>query len=91
MSNNNTTEELELLKKGIEQLEKPRQIEILRIIHKKQSNILNENKNGIYINMSSIDEEIIEELKQYMKYIYTQEEDLNVNEQIMQSFLNTFF
>lgn len=85
------TEQLELLKTNIENLEKPRQLEILKIIYKNQSTIINENKNGIYINMSSLTDETLDSLKEYMKYIYTQEEELNSDEQTKQNFLNTFF
>lgn len=88
---NKNTEQLELLKQNIENLEKPRQLEILKIIYKNQSSILNENKNGIYINMSSLLNETLDELKEYMKYIYTQEKELNDDEDIKQNFLNTFF
>ena len=41
--------------------------------------------------MSSLSNETLEELKNYMKYIYTQEEDLSINENIMETFLKTFF
>lgn len=88
---NKNIEQLNVLKENIEHLEKIRQIEILKIIHKNQSSIVNENKNGIYINMSSLSNETLEELKNYMKYIYTQEEDLSINENIMDTFLKTFF
>jgi|TARA_B100000282_G_C31725801_1_gene488375 hypothetical protein len=88
---NKNVEQLNVLKENIEHLEKIRQIEILKIIHKNQSSIVNENKNGIYINMSSLSNETLEELKNYMKYIYTQEEDLSINENIMETFLKTFF
>lgn len=91
MSSQKTFEQLELLKKKIEQLEKNQQIEILRIIHNSQSNIINENKNGIYINMSSLNDNIVEELNTYLTYINTQEKDLIVNENIMKKFQNTFF
>jgi len=85
------TEQLELLKTNIENLEKPRQLEILKIIYKNQSTIINENKNGIYINMSSLTDKTLDSLKEYMKYIYTQEEELNADEQTKEKFLNTFF
>ena len=75
-----TFEQLDVLKKKIELLEKTQQIEILRIIHNAQSNIINENKNGIYINMSSLSDDIIDEMQNYLTYINTQEKDLIVNE-----------
>ena len=86
-----TFEQLDVLKKKIELLEKNQQIEILRIIHNSQSNIINENKNGIYINMSSLNNNIIDEMQNYLTYINTQEKDLIVNENIMKDFQNAFF
>jgi len=86
-----TFEQLDVLKKKIELLEKNQQIEILRIIHNAQSNIINENKNGIYINMSSLSDDIIDEMQNYLTYINTQEKDLIVNENIMKDFQNAFF
>ena len=83
--------QLDILKKNIELLEKIHQIEVLRIIHKEQSNILNENKNGIYINMSSLDNNTLDLIKEYMKHIYTQEQELNVNEKLKEEFLKTYF
>lgn len=85
------TKQLDILKKNIELLEKIHQIEILRIINDQQSNVLNENKNGIYINMSSLDDNTLTNLKQYMKHIYTQEQELNVNEKAKEEFLKTYF
>ena len=84
-------EQLQILKQKIEQLEKNRQVEVLRIIHNTQSNIINENKNGIYINMSSLTDDIIDNLKTYLTHINTQEKELIINEKIMQDFQNTFF
>ena len=84
-------EQLQILKQKIEQLEKNRQVEVLRIIHNTQSNIINENKNGIYINMSSLTDNIIDNLKTYLTHINTQEKELIINEKIMQDFQNTFF
>jgi hypothetical protein len=91
MSTQKTFDQLDLLKNKIELLEKNQQIEILRIIHNSQSNIINENKNGIYINMSSLNDNIIDELSEYLKHINKQEKDLIVNENIMKNFQNTFF
>jgi hypothetical protein len=86
-----SSEQLNILKQNIECLEKHRQIEILRIINENQSTIINENKNGIYINMTSLTEDTLTELKNFIKYIYTQEEDLNTNEKLKKDFLNTYF
>jgi hypothetical protein len=67
------------------------QIEILRILNKHQDVILNENKYGIHINLSELKKEIIDELGVYIKYVSTQEINLNVIEQQKEDYRNTYF
>ena len=67
------------------------QIEILKILSKHKNVILNENKYGIHINLSEIDKEIIDELIFYIKYVNTQEQNLNSIEQQKEDFRNTYF
>ena len=52
--------DLILLKEKIEKLNKFHQIEITRILNNRDNVTLNENKNGIFINLSVIDQDIIE-------------------------------
>ena len=82
---------LNCLKESIEELSKFHQVEILKILKSDDSITINENKNGIYINMTSLTNETLDELKDYMKYIYTQEEELNSDEQTKEIFFKTFF
>lgn len=61
--------ELEEIKNKIESMTKIQHIEILKIVRKYKNIKLNENKNGIYINISYLPLKIIHDIKTYIKYI----------------------
>lgn len=65
-----------MLKDGIEKMPVVHQIEVLRILTGKQVNI-NENKNGIFINITKLNDQTLTQLDEYMKYVIKQEEQLN--------------
>ena len=67
------------------------QVEVLRIFNKYPEVMLNENKYGIHINLSELSKEIIEELNIYIKYVNTQEINLNIIEQEKEKYRNTYF
>jgi len=75
----------------IENMSKFHQLNILKILNNNKNVIINENKNGIHINLSDIDENIIEELHKYVSYVTTQENALNKDEQEKESIKNTYF
>ena len=50
---------------------------------------MNENKSGIYVNMSYISEDIIEELKKYIDYLSEQDEAIKTVEYQKEFFKNT--
>ena len=89
--NNFSVSELNYIRENIENMNKFNQIEILRILNKHQDVILNENKYGIHINLSELKKEIIDELGVYIKYVSTQEINLNVIEQQKEDYRNTYF
>lgn len=68
---------LQSLKEVIEELPKFNQIEILRILKKSSDVTINENKNGIFVNLSLVDEKIIQELREYVEYIKKQTKTLD--------------
>lgn len=70
------TNYLMMLKEGIENMPVIHQIEILRILNGKQVNI-NENKNGIFVNITKLNDETLTQLDEYMKYVIKQEEQLS--------------
>jgi len=89
--NNYSVSELNYIRETIENMNKFNQIEILKIFNKYENVTLNENKYGIHINLSEIDKEIIDELNYYIKYVNTQEQNLNYIEQQKEDFRNTYF
>jgi len=90
-SNNFDVNKLNQLRENIEHLSKFNQIEILRILTKHPEVIINENKYGIHINLSELDQSIINELVVYIQYINTQEIELNNVEKQKEEYKNIFF
>jgi hypothetical protein len=86
-----TSESLTLIKDRIEKMPKNNQIEILKILKQNQAIKLNENKSGVFINISFLPKETIEELAKYVKYVCDQESVINEIESQKQEFKNTFF
>jgi len=84
-------DKLNALCKKIESMPQCNQIEILKIISKHKDIILNENKNGIHINLSEVKEEVIHKLVEYINYINTQEMNLNEIEVQKEQFKNIYF
>jgi hypothetical protein len=84
------TERLENIKNAIEFMNKYNQIEVLKILEKNMCKI-NENKSGVYINLSFLSEKTIPELEKYVEYTKDQEESLNTMEYQKEEFKNAFF
>ena len=84
------TNYLMTLKDGIENMPVIHQIEVLRILHSKHTQI-NENKNGVFINISKISDATLRELEDYMKYVIKQEKHLNEIEEQKQHLTKEFF
>ena len=78
------------LKEGIENMPVVHQIEVLRILCSKNTQI-NENKNGVFVNISRLNNDLIQELYDYMIYFINQENHLNEIEQQKQSLTKEFF
>jgi hypothetical protein len=86
-----TNESLSALKDKIERMPKNNQIEVLKILKKSQTIKLNENKSGIFVNLSFLSNEILEEIDKYVNYVSDQETVINIIESQKQEFKNTFF
>ena len=86
-----TEEKLTTICKKIETMPQFNQIEILKIISKHKDIILNENKNGIHINLTEISSVVIDELCEYINYINAQEMNLNIVEAQKEEFKNIYF
>ena len=81
---------LENLKQKNKSLSKGQQIEILKIFLENETK-LNENKSGIFINMSFLKQDVLEKLDKYLEYIKDQEHNLNNLETQKQEFKETYF
>lgn len=82
---------LEKIKSSIEAMSKDHHIEILKILKKNQNVKINENKSGVYINLSFLPEETLEEITNYIGYINAQEMSLQSMESIKEEFKTKFF
>ena len=89
--NNFSISELNYINETIEKMNKFNQIEILRIFNKHKEITINENKYGIHINLSELDDVILDDLLAYIKYVNTQEVELNNIEQQKQSYKDIYF
>ena len=83
--------ELNHIKERIENLNKFHQVEILKLLKTSDNATLNENKNGIFINMTSLSNKVIVELEKYLEYVDKQETQLDEIEEQKSLLSNTFF
>ena len=83
--------ELNHIKERIEKLNKFHQVEILKLLKTSDNATLNENKNGIFINMTSLSNKVIVELEKYLEYVDKQETQLDEIEEQKSLLSNTFF
>ena len=78
---------LEDLKDKIEALSKFQQVEILKILSKNMCK-LNENKSGIFVNMTFLETDAIEEIEKYMSYVEDQADTFQTAEYQKEEFKN---
>jgi nanoRNase/pAp phosphatase (c-di-AMP/oligoRNAs hydrolase) len=82
--------DLENIKKTIEEMSKSHHIEIANIL--KQNNILlNENNNGIFINLSNLSNSVLKSLEDYINFVDNQNNILVQDEKIKTKIENTYF
>jgi len=84
-------EKIENIKKMVDLMKKQHHIEILKIIKKNPAIKINENKSGVYINISFLPIQTIEEIQAYIDYVQDQEKLLMPFETQKEDFKNTFF
>jgi hypothetical protein len=89
--NNYTENELNGLRESIENMNKFNQVEVLRLLSKYKDIVLNENKYGTRINLTILNQNVLDELSLYIKYVTTQENNFNVIEQQKEEYKNTYF
>ena len=72
-------------------MSKYHQIEILRILKQYNNVTINENKNGSFINLTEIPENIVEHLSKYTHYVEEQQRELKEIETEKERLENKFF
>lgn len=84
-------EELTRIKSCIEKMNKFHQVGILKLLSSREGLTINENNNGVFINLSDLDDEILKQLSNYIHYVNEQESDLNQHEQEKEKYKTVFF
>ena len=82
---------LEHIKSVVEGFSKKHQIEVLKLIKTHSNVTINENKSGIYINLTFLPEETVSIIQKYIDYVRDQESLLKPVESQKQTFKETFF
>ena len=83
-------EKLNDIKEEIENLDNSCHLEIFNLI--KSDNIeYNSNRNGIFINLSLVSENVLKKLENYIQYKKTQKNYLNQDEIIKEQYKKDFF
>ena len=67
---------LQNIKKIVEEYNSEQQEDILNIIKEGDNISINENKNGFFINLTNLNNDIIGKIEKYMEYIILQEKHL---------------
>jgi len=80
-----------MMRDSIEQMSKFNQVEILRILHKHSDVILNENKYGVHVNLTNLNNNVLDELKTYVSYVNAQEQTLKKDEKQKENIKNIYF
>lgn len=83
--------DLNMLQDRIERLTKFNQVQLLRIFATYDTSIINENKNGIHINLSEAKPITLQNVIIYLDYLDTQETTLGVIEKQKGELKNTYF
>ena len=83
-------EYLTKLKNQVESMDKHHQVEILKILSKNMCKI-NENKSGVFVNMTFLEPTILEKIEEYLNYMKEQEDNLVTTEYQKQEFINSYF
>ena len=80
-----------ILKERIEKTSKYHQVEILKILNKFKHIKKNENKNGTFINLSEISQDVIDQLETYISYVEKQQNQLSIIEEEKELLEKTYF
>lgn len=84
-------EKLKQIKKQVENMNVSQQLEILKILHQENDVKINENKSGIYVNLTFLPKEALDKVNDYLKYVNDQETSLNIIEDKKETVKQEFF
>ena len=84
-------ERLQEIKETIEKMTLCHQKQILTILNEESSVILSENNNGIFINLSDLDQTVLIKMEEYIEYVDTQQSQLLSMENKKDNIKNSFF
>jgi len=79
------------LKEKIESLTKHHQIEVLRLLSKNPTIKMNENNNGVFINLTEQDDTVMKQLEDFLKYVEIQQTHLHDIEDKQEQLEQDFF
>tara|TARA_X000000368_G_C23003644_1_gene700097 strand:- start:651 stop:962 length:312 start_codon:yes stop_codon:yes gene_type:complete len=86
----NDSQKLMNMRNMIEKMNNVHHIKFFEIL--KNNNIpFSENRNGIFFNMNSFDNKIIEQINNYINYVQKQENNLKKTEKLKSDFKNEYF
>ena len=87
-----SVKDLESLCTTIETMRVFHQKEILKILSSHKDKLtLNENKNGVLVNLTDVSENIIKEIENYISHVETQEKELDDDESKKTNLKNKYF
>ncbi len=91
MENSDCELNLITIRDSIEKFNKFNQVEVLRILKGHSDVVLNENKNGVYINLADVNEIAVQQLITFINYVNEQEASLDATEKQKETFKNAYF
>lgn len=84
-------DELTKIKTAVEKMTKFHQVSILKLLTSREGLTINENNNGVFINLSDLDDDTLKELYNYIHYVNEQESDLSYHEQEKEKYKSVYF
>ena len=81
---------LESLKKDIEQLNESDHLKILKILLENNVSV-SENNNGCFINLSDVEDDVIEKLSNFLKFLGEQIDNLSIIEDKKKTMKSKYF
>lgn len=84
-------EKINNMKNDIEKMEKYHQVELLRMLSTDKTIKINENKSGVFINLSVLPPNILSRIENFIAYVKEQNNTLNNVEHEKKQYKNAYF